>query len=45
MQETILGVPVLLITCWIAHLIRLALSRRQSRYVSVREFLQLASGR
>jgi hypothetical protein len=45
MQEAAFGVPLLLITCWIAYLIRLALSRRQSRYVSVREFLRLASGR
>jgi len=45
MQETAFGVPVLLISCWIAYLIKLALSRRQSRYVSVREFLRLASGR
>jgi hypothetical protein len=45
MQETAFGVPLLLITYWLAYLIRLAPSRRQSRYVSVREFLRLASGR
>jgi hypothetical protein len=42
MQETAFGVPLLLITCWLAYLIRLALSRRQSRHVSVREFLRYA---
>jgi hypothetical protein len=45
MQETAFGVPLLLITCWLASLIRLALSRRQSRYVSVQQFLRLAFGR
>jgi hypothetical protein len=44
MQETVFGMPLLLITCWSAYLIKLALSRRQRQHVSVREFLRLASG-
>jgi hypothetical protein len=31
-QETAFGVLLLLTTCWIAYLVRLALSRRQTRH-------------
>jgi hypothetical protein len=41
MQESVFGVRLLLITYWLAYLIRLALSVRQSRHLSFREFLRL----
>jgi hypothetical protein len=46
MQETAFGVPLILITCWIAYGIKILLAAYAKRgYVSVREFLRLASGR
>jgi hypothetical protein len=41
MQENVFGARLLLIICWLAYLIRLALGRRQGRHISFREFLRL----
>jgi hypothetical protein len=41
MQKSVFGVRLLLITYWLAYLIKLALSLRQSRHISFREFLRL----